>query len=215
MATGDDVHQLAVENGTVVRGRLLKAGKPASGVQVGLVQTDRSAEGFLGKSEIGSQVDGGFEFTYVPAHTDYYIYTEMSSMGGAGSLPLRRVTSGDDDSVVELGDVELGSAVTLAGHIELTDGQPLHGPIQLLLGREGAWDSQTMMVQDDGQFRFENVPNSEPVSLVARVPGYRLAASRNHFQQTRVNSLAMFVEGPRDDLVIYYEPESAEMGGAK
>ena len=56
---------------------------------------------------------------------------------------------------------------------------------------------------------------AEPVSLIARVPGYRVSANRNRFQLTRNKSLAMFVEGPRDELVIYYEPEPVAAGGGK
>jgi hypothetical protein len=122
-----------------------------------------------------------------------------------GALPLRRVTIADAEPTVEMGDLELGPAVALAGRIELTDGRPVPGPLQLLISREGAWDSQKAMVEGDGKFAFENVPVNEPLTFVARVPGYRLS-DRTRFQQIRENSIAMFVEAPRDDIVIYYEP---------
>jgi hypothetical protein len=186
-------------------------GRSVEGVSVGLVQCDRGSENFLGETMIGTAADGTFQFTFVPPEDDFYVYTIMSTMGGRGSLPLRRVSVGKAKSLVDLGDIATGPAHTLAGRIVLTDGKPVPGPIQLLLTREGAWDSQRAMVGGDGNFRFENVPNDEPMTFVARVPGYRLAAERNRFQQVRENSIAMFVEGPREDIEIFFEP----IAGAK
>jgi uncharacterized GH25 family protein len=203
--TGNESQDLAVELGTLVRGRLVANGKPVAGAKLGLVQLDRSSESFLGEHEIGTRDDGSFEFSYVPDSDLYYIYTKMTDVGRSGALPLRRVTIADAEPTVEMGDLELGPAVALAGRIELTDGKPVPGPLQLLVSREGAWDSQKAMVEGDGKFSFENVPVNEPLTFVARVPGYRLS-DRTRFQQIRENSIAMYVEAPRDDIVIYYEP---------
>ena len=63
-----------------------------------------------------------------------------------------------------------------------------------------------MIVSGDGKFRFENVPHDEPMTFYARVPGYRLASERNRFQQVSEDSIAMLVEGPREDIEIYFEP---------
>jgi hypothetical protein len=131
----------------------------------------------------------------------------MDSTKGAGALPLRRITIGESESLSDLGDLELGPTHTLSGRVVLTDGAPVPGPIQLLMSREGAWDSQRAMVGSDGAFRFENVPDQEPVTFTARIPGYHLAQERNRFQQVRDRSIAMFVERPRDDIEIFYAPE--------
>jgi hypothetical protein len=206
LPTGDKPHELPVEAGAILRGRLRKGGQPVSGVSVGLVQTDRTSETFLGPNEIGTNANGEFTFTFVPPNNDVYIYTTMTSMKGAGALPLRRVSIGESETLIELGDLELADAHTLSGWLVLADGQPLPGPIQLLLSREGAWDSQTQMLKTDGAFRFENVPALEPVTFTARVPGYHLTQRGNRYQIVRDSSLALFVEGPRDDIEIVYEP---------
>ena len=52
-------------------------------------------------------------------------------------MPLRRVTVGDTESLVELNDVTTGPANTLAGRIVLTDGKELPRQIQLLLSAKG------------------------------------------------------------------------------
>jgi hypothetical protein len=205
--TGKD-HDLAVEDGAMIRGRLLKDGKPVNGVSVGLVQCDRGAEGFLGEYQIGTRDDGSFEIPFVPPNNDFYIYTTMESMKGAGSLPLKRVTIGESGTLVDLGDLEAGPAHTLSGRIVLANGATLREPIQLLLSREGAWDSQRAMVSGDGTFRFENVPEQEPVTFTARIPGYHLAQELNRFQQLRDWSIALFVEGPRDDINIHFAPDT-------
>ena len=206
LPTGDKPHELRVEAGGLVTGRLVKAGLPISGVSVGLVQTDRSSEQFLGPDSIGTNAKGEFTFSMVAPGNDYYIYTLMDSTRGVGSLPLRRITIDKTGTVAEVGEVELGGSHTLSGQIVLSDGGPLKGPIQLLATREGAWDSQRAMVGSDGKFRFENVPDKEPITFIARVPGYHLNQDHNHFQLVRDSGIAMFVEGPRDDIKMVYEP---------
>ena len=52
---------------------------------MGLVQTDRSSETFLGEMMIGTDKDGKFQFTFVPAKDDFYVYTIMSSMKHPGA----------------------------------------------------------------------------------------------------------------------------------
>jgi hypothetical protein len=206
LPTGDKPHELTVEAGGMVRGRLVKAGLPISGVSVGLVQTDRSSERFLGPESIGTNAKGEFTFSMIAPGNDYYIYTLMDSMRGAGSLPLRRITIDKTGTLADVGEVELADSHTLSGQIVLSDGTSLKGPIQLLASREGAWDSQRAMVGADGKFRFENMPDQEPISLIARVPGYHLTQQRNHFQLVRDTGIALFVERPRDDIKIVYEP---------
>jgi hypothetical protein len=156
--------------------------------------------------QIGTDDNGKFEFSFVPARDDFYIYTIMDSMKEGGALPVRRVKVGESPSLVELGDLELGPSHTLSGRIVLTDGAPVPGPIQLLASREGAWDSQRLMVGNDGLFRFENVPHDEPLTFTCRIPGYQLAQDRNRFQQVRDWSIALLVEGPRDDIEIHFAP---------
>jgi hypothetical protein len=207
--TGKD-HELPVEDGAMIRGRLVKGGNPVAGVSVGLVQCDRNAETFLGEYYIGTRDDGTFELPFVPPNDDFYIYTTMESMKGAGALPLKRVTIGESGKLIALGDLPVGPAHILSGRIVLTNGATLREPIQLLLSREGAWDSQRAMVSGDGTFRFENVPEQEPVTFTARIPGYHLAQELNRFQQLRDWSIALFVEGPRDDIEIHFAPDASK-----
>lgn len=209
--TGNDAekNKLTVESGVIVRGRLVRDGNPVSGASLGLVDVDRGGDSFVGHFEIATNAQGLFEFFYMPPQMDYYLYTLMERQPEIGALPLRRVTVDKSDTVMELGDLELGAAHIVQGRILLTDGKSLPGPIQLLLGREGAWDSQRVMVAGDGVFRFDNVPHEESVTLSIRIPGYRLASNRNRFQQVREWSIAMHVDGPREDVEIWFEPHRA------
>lgn len=198
-------HELVVGAGATVRGRLVKNGRPVAGVVVGLVQCDRASRSFLGVRTIGTNDDGQFEFAYVPPEDDYYLYTEMETMAAIGALPLRRVTVGGDESVQDLGDLAVGPAHTLSGRIVLTDGGQLFGPVQVMLSRVGAWDSQELMVEVDGRFEFYAVPHDEPIRILVRVPGCRLASDRNHFQQDRDRGIGVFVDRSRDDVLIHFE----------
>jgi hypothetical protein len=110
--------------------------------------------------------------------------------------------------VEELGELAIGPAHTLSGRLVLEDGLDLAGPVQVLISREGAWDSQELMVEGEGQFEFYAVPHDEPVSIYARIPGYRLANGKNRFQQLRSGGIGVFVDRSRDDIEIHFEPEN-------
>ena len=105
--TGAKEAELRLETGAIVGGRLLKDGQPVAGASVGLAQCDRGAGHFLGEMTIGTNAEGKFQFTFVPPNDDFYIYTIMTSMKQGGSLPLRRVTVGKSNSLIDLGDQAL------------------------------------------------------------------------------------------------------------
>jgi hypothetical protein len=86
--TGAERTTVTVSDGAVVRGRLVNHGKPVAGVQLGLFPQHRGGFGanlkIIGdpyeEIRIGTQPDGTFVITNVPAHVDWYVYGKMDSI---------------------------------------------------------------------------------------------------------------------------------------
>lgn len=208
LPSGKD-QKISLQTGSWVRGRILKKGQPVAGFPLGLVQVDRSAGTFLGHVEIGTNDQGEFEFPNVAPNDDYYLYHKMSTSENRGSLAVLKVHVGKDRSIADVRDLTLEPAHRLAGRVLLSDGKPVPLGTQFMLSREQAWDHQTAALDAQGRFAFDGVPE-EAVSMIVRIPGYRLSANRNRFQQTGAESLATFVDKDRLDVEINFDPEPAK-----
>ena len=96
-------------------------------------------------------------------------------------------------------------AHTLAGRVVLSDGKPVPGGTRLLVGREGAWDTQSATLDDEGRFRMEGLP-AEQVSVSVRVPGYRLSAKNKAVDANNPFVLSGDIDGDIKGLTILLEP---------
>ena len=79
--------------GATLTGRLLRDGKPVSGVAVGIAQTSRNADTFLGDMTIGTQPDGRFTFMNVFPDENYFAYGLMESFKDGVQRRCARSTS--------------------------------------------------------------------------------------------------------------------------
>jgi hypothetical protein len=211
LPTGEKPHEIRLTEGATVRGRILKDGKPLAGIAVGLVQCDRGATQFLGVCRIGANGMGRFTFVNVHSNCDYFVYTAMGDAARLGGIVLpQRVSVGADGTTKDVSDLSMSIAVhRVSGHVTLTDGKPVPGGTRLLLAREEAWDSQSVVVAADGSFSFAGVPE-EAVTLGIRIPGYRLASQRNRFQQVQASAVALFVDADKSGLEVFFEPDSSK-----
>ena len=81
---GETSHELRLAEGATVIGRLLKDGKPLAGVEVGIVQENRTAGHFTGARSIGTDAAGRFTFSNIGPVGNWSVYGLMSSMQGQG-----------------------------------------------------------------------------------------------------------------------------------
>jgi hypothetical protein len=163
--------------GAALVGRVVRDGKPVKGINVGVASVDRSAGNFTGDFVVGTDADGLFVFSSLPAARDYQFYGVMDSLRGIGALPARVVRVGRDGSRTDLGVISLKPGWRLAGEVRATNAKTLPVGSRLILGREGAWDFSVIDLPADGRFDLPNVPG-ETVSMRVGMAGYRAAGSQ-------------------------------------
>ena len=141
---------------------------------MGLVQANRGMGQFLGALEIGTNAQGRFSFLNVAPEDDYYVYGLMPSLKDKGAVPVKPVRVGADLAIIDVGDLTLEVGHTISGRVILADGKPVPANTRLLIGRELAWDTQSVTLGPEGKFEIKGLP-SERFSLSTAVKGYHLS----------------------------------------
>jgi hypothetical protein len=196
---------LRLGTGATVTGRLLKDGKPLAGVSVGLVQEDRGVERFTGALSIGTDADGKFAFSNVAPAGQWVVYGQMASLGTHGALKAEVVDVGGDGSVNDAGEFAVGPTHVVSGLVMLSDGKPVPPHTRVILGRDAAWDSQTVTLDAQGRFTFRGVP-PEVVSISTRVKDYHLSKQNRSLDRMNLGSIEGLIDGDIEDLCILLEP---------
>jgi hypothetical protein len=204
--SGNENHRLQLELGATVKGRVLDQGHPVPGISIGICQANRRAGTFLGAYDVGTDEEGRFNLSNLPADGELFVYGLMKSMKDGQALPAKKITP-KKDGTTDVGDLSLVPGHTLSGRIALSDGKQLPRRTRVLIGREEAWDSGTVEAAEDGAFSISGVA-PEVVTVTARVQGYRLSAKNRSFEPLNGFSLKGLVSGDVEDLTILYEPGS-------
>lgn len=200
----DEQPDITLHTGVSVNGRLVGAdGQPLPGVTLNLQSVDRSWERFFGPVTYGTDDRGRFSFQNIPANTPIEIIGGMVELRGHGMPEAKRLTTGDNDTTIDVGDIHLEPGYTIRGRVVLSDGEPLpkNGRKVEFVAR-GA--HQRAEIDDDGSFVLENVPTGE-VSMAVQMPGYHISRwNPNRDQNNR--GIIGTVSGDIDDYVVLLEP---------
>lgn len=174
--SSDKTHQLEVSEGVKVTGRILKDGKPAANMGVGLQSESRTMgdAASVGNFDTFSDADGNFTFFNIPSGPTYFLYNLMG-MEGVHGYSLKKIPVKGEGSTLNTGPLLLTAGVSLKGKVILSDGKKIPPKTRILLGRNDAWDTKSVIVEPDGAFDFGKVPMEE-VGLSVRVPGYFLSS---------------------------------------
>ena len=205
---GAEEHRLKLEEGTTVMGRVLHEGQPVAGVSVGIVQTDRGTDSFLGEYQIGTDEAGRFSIPNLPTGESLAVYGIIDSMRDIGALPVKQFRSASG-ATTDVGDLTIRPAHTIAGRIVLADGKPVPPRTRIMISRDAAWDSTFAEVDANGAFVASGIP-SEVVEVIARVKGYHVSPKNKSFDPWLRTQIKGLVTGDIGDLVILYEPGRAQ-----
>src|SRR5690606_7739104 len=197
-------HVVRMDEGVLVTGRVEKDGVPQSGIMVGLVTQQRMAGQFIRIEEIATNDDGAFAIPNVPPDQDTVLYGRMDSSRGRGVVESRKFRSMQSGETLRLGALNVRPGHRLAGRVVLSDGRRVPAETRLLLGRDDAWDTAQVILDEDGRFEFLDVP-AESVALNLRVRGYKMS-KKNPSLDWLSGGLVGRVEKDIDDFVILLEP---------
>jgi hypothetical protein len=184
--TGAEQQTITVAEGATVRGRLVYKGKPVSKAEVGLLSHSRGSGTSYPEVRIGTQDDGTFAITNVPAGRVWVAYPKMQSLAerNLGGRPSALETK-DNGEDVNVGDIELAPSYKVSGQVVLTDGKPIPAGMRISLSAENSFDSQTAQLPPDGKFEFRGVPAGVH-TLNPSLKGYEFP--EGYEQETLINA---------------------------
>lgn len=199
-----DQPDIMLYTGVAVNGRLVGIdGEPLPGVTLDLRSVSRFIGEYYGPMTYGTDDAGRFSFQNVPANTEVEISGGMVELRGHGVPARTTLTTGDNDTTIDIGDIHLEPGHTIRGRVVLSDGKPLPKD-----GRKVEFgarsDLQRADIADDGTFLLENVPADE-FGMSVQMPGYHISRwnpNRDHNNR----GLQGTVRGNADNFVVLLEP---------
>jgi hypothetical protein len=198
--------------GVSVAGRIVLKGKPVPGVGVGLVQVDRTVGGrpetrthYIGHMEIATDDTGRFLFSNVSPNDELYVYGLMNSLKPYGSVPVHRLKTGDDGTLIDVGELVVEEGHRLSGRVVLGDGKPVPPHTRILVAREQAWDSQMDELDDKGRFEVQGLP-TECYLVGSIIKGYVLSPKNECASPLNPGQLEGRIDLDVSDLTVLYEP---------
>lgn len=196
-------YEIKLNPGSNVTGSITHNGEPVAGHVVGICQVDRGRD-FVGEQIVATDENGQFEFTSVYPLDRYTLYSIMGENPQGRLMETVEFTTKKTGAVRRVGAFELKPAFSIRGRVLLSDGKPLPKNLRIYAGREFAWDSQRMVLKEDGSFEFHNLPR-EPIDLSVRVSGYHMSDS-NRFQRTREHTATLLIEKNMNGIQLILDP---------
>lgn len=209
LSAGADRASITVSDGAVIRGRLMNQGKPVPNAEIGLIPRARWGGGdhlqLIGEPydeiRIGTQADGTFVVTNVPAGVDWYLYGKMESIASLGATAPMECRTGKDGEEADLGDIAIQPGHRLRGKVTLSDGAAIGDGMRLTINSARGQDSQTVPIGRDGRFEFSNLPTGK-YSLFASVRGYDIRGT----DRATAQYLETTIDRDVDDFAITLDP---------
>lgn len=205
MRPGPVRHELAITEGALLSGRVLREGKPVNGVSLGVVSVDRTLGNFTGEFQIGTKEDGKFHFLNLPPDREYQLYGVTDSFRELGALPARTIRVKGDGSSNDAGDLSVVPGRRLAGQVTLSDSKSIPEHTRLVVGRRDAWDAFATELPPDGKFDLSNLP-PESLTVRASLKGYRHSSRNVSLDRLNPYGLAGRLDADKTDLTILLEP---------
>ena len=173
LPTGAKPHAITVTDGATIRGRLVHDGKPVANAEFGLTTHSRAGGTVFQDIRIGTNENGEFAITNVPAGRVWDLYPTMDSLAPKGlAAKVTHVATKDDGQEIDIGDVIASPSHTLRGKIQLSDGAPIPPNMRVNIFADRVSDRQTLTLPPDGTFEFKGLAKGV-YSLGPAVKGYQ------------------------------------------
>jgi hypothetical protein len=205
LPTGLERQTVTVSDGALVRGRLVDNGKPVGGAEIGLSprqawhgMANLTISGsFYNEVPIGTQEDGTFAITNVPAPEQWNVYGKMESIASWRATDPIALTTTHDNQEVNVGDIQIKRGYHLRGKVLLSDSMPVPEGMRLTIQSEPTRDVQTILLSTDGQFEFVGLAAGK-YSFIPSVKGYKSPKDKLEIDAS--------IDHDVDDFVITLDP---------
>ena len=199
--------------GVLVRGRVVKEGKPLGGVRLGVAGQERWSEVFAGHFEAKTGENGVFSFQHLPTNIAWYIYGTMDSLKSYGAIPASPLQTGAHGTTNDLGDLEVVAGLRLSGQAKTKYGDPLPKNLKLRASYNHAWDSQLASVDPEGKFNIEGLYKGEmEISLDNRQ--WKLSGANHNLDLNNPWYIIGQFTDNKDDLLLVIEKGQAQYNGS-
>jgi hypothetical protein len=140
LATGPQRQTIELVRGATVKGRLVQDGKPVPDAEIGLVGQKQGgfAEALTvvgdpyPEMRVGTQQDGTFIVSDVPAGVQWFVYPKMESVATKGASEPKACITTRPSETVDVGEISLRTGYRLEGRVVLTEAHGMdsreHGP---------------------------------------------------------------------------------------
>jgi protocatechuate 3,4-dioxygenase beta subunit len=174
---GPAINSVVLTEGATIMGRLVDPnGTPIAHAEVVMTSHDRGNGDTFSDMRVGTDKEGSFVFTSVPARRIWGIYPTSES------LQSRNLTAGPhwcetiaDRQVVDVGRITLHRGFSVSGKINLLDKSTIPSGMHASIGTEWAADNRLTDIASDGSFEFKTLARGI-YFLSVGIPGYTLAA---------------------------------------
>jgi len=197
LPTGATRQNVTVADGATIRGRLVQNGKPVANAEFGLSTHSRISGTVFQEIRIGTNENGEFAITNVPAGRVWDLYARMDSLAPRSlAAELTYVATKDDGQDINVGDIVARSAYTLRGRIVLSDGAAIPADMRISVFGDRIPDRQSLLLPPDGSFEFKGLAKGV----------YILSPAVKGYQQQGEQQLELVVDGDRKDLNVTLYP---------
>jgi hypothetical protein len=149
---------------------------------------------------IGTDEEGRFAFTNVPAGRVFDLYPTMDSIAPSGlTAEMVETATHDNGEDVNVGDIATRPGLTLRGKVTLSTGEPIPPDMHISAGDTRDSDSQVIALPSDGTFEFKGL-NRHVYFVTPSVKGYALDAQEF--------SVEVLIEKDGQNLNILLRPQS-------
>lgn len=175
---GPAMNSVVLTEGATIMGRIVAPnGASISNAEVVLISHEIAYEMSFGDMRVGTDKDGSFAFTNVPAGRIWGIYPANDSLRGrnlTAGLYLCETTA--DRQVVNVGRLTLRPGFSVSGKIVLIDGKDLPPGMHVSIKPDWTSYNRITSVAADGTFEFQALA-PDVYSLGVGIDGYTPTAS--------------------------------------
>jgi hypothetical protein len=170
---GSATNTIVLTDGATIIGRLVEPnGAPIAHAEIVMISRAHSVEQSFNDMRVGTDKDGSFVFTNVPAHGIWGIYPTIESMHGRNltAAPHWCETS-TDRQVANVGRLTLRPGYSVSGKIDLFDKKDVLSGMHVSIKPDWNGDDRLTDIAPDGTFEFTTLAPGA-YSLNVGIHGY-------------------------------------------